>query len=360
MQIGDKKIIGYFAIKDSQNNHLEYMIYSNNSELNSINISKVNHVENNYQLIKPSADEMIALKSIVQNLISDYPNPSEFVKYNYRIFDLNSLSQKVLSFDGSQKAQLNEKQYSNLLGSKYINISISNGVNNNSPSISNENISSNDIIDSNSIKTEQDNPNDSTAFIISAVILGLFFSFLIIRTPHFLDIIFKFDFLWATLATFDFADVFAIAPITYIVFQLSIIILLLAFISYNSEENHPIKFYFISVIALFVISIIYLWSKGAFALLKLLPVNQLLEVILKVLVGYALVNGLILTLVHFTVSSLTNIFTERLKIENFLSYYAIYLGLFLILFLGVVLFYDYYIFAGVTKIIGYSVIGGML
>lgn len=113
MKIENRTIITYFKIR----NNKEYVIYTKDNELNSIYISSVS---NNGELNKLDSEELPILKEIIKNLISSNPDSLLFSKYSYQFISLSILSGKNIVFEGSQKIQLTDTQYTNLLNNRYL------------------------------------------------------------------------------------------------------------------------------------------------------------------------------------------------------------------------------------------------
>ena len=335
MKIDDKTILTYFKI-NSNNKKVEYVLYSKENEINSVYISNVCHTEDGFKFIKPHQEDLDKLKKIVQNLISTNPNVFIFTQNKYQFINYVLLANKNISFEEYQKVQLTDTQYSNLLTNKYLKYPFGDV----------------DVIEPS--KREFSVENDKKAIIISSIILVLFFGLLIFNIPNFIDIIFKKDLMCLSIATFNLQNIFEISKvIPYFLFQMSVLTLIFAVISYTSEEKHPIIFYLIGVIIIYAISMIYLDS------IHILGIKFLHKYVIKIFGIYALVHSVIVTLSYYGAKIITTIVTEYLKVKNFVTHYTIFLAAFLFLVIGITLFYNNTLYDDVNKFIVHHVIGGV-
>lgn len=335
MKIDDKTILTYFKINNN-NKEVEYVLYSKENELNSLYISNVYHTENGFKFIKPHQEDLDKLKKIVQNLISTNPNVFIFTQNKYQFINYVLFANKSISFEEYQKVQLTDVQYSNLLTNKYLKYPFGDV----------------DVIEPS--KREFSAENDKKSIIISSIILVLFFGFLIFNIPNFIDIIFKKDLMCLSIATFNLQNIFEITKvIPYFLFQMSVLALILAVISYISEEKHPIIFYLVGIIVIYSISMLYLDS------IHILNIKFLHKYIIKTFGIYALVHSIIVTLSYYGAKIVTIAATEYLKVKNFITHYTIFLAAFLFLLIGITLFYNNTLYDDVNRFIVHHVIGGV-
>lgn len=332
MVIDNKKILTFFKIKNDYDIELEYVLYS--IEPNTIYLANVLTMENGYKFSKPNATDFPLLKQIIQNLISVNPNDFVFIRNKYQVINDDVFSGQNILFEDSQKIILSDIQFNTLTTNKYLKYP-------------NNNISN---LNDKDVNTK----NNIIAMVISIIFLLLFFGFLIINTPNFINIALKHDMICFALSSFNFVSIFSIAPNTYIIFQLSILIIIPAAISYCVKDDRPILFYIISSIVIFLISLIY------FGTIHILSIKLLGELFTKLFVALSLINALIFSLVYYAVKGLTSTITELLNINSFIAHYAIFLSLFLIIFIGVVFFYDYYLYDRVIGTIAFNVVRSMI
>lgn len=323
------KLLTRFKLDNNQ----EYVIFANPEVEGELYLSGIVYENDKIKLIAPDKDKVFDIKKIIENLISNNPNSFIFSQLKYYYIDMEMIADKEFIDEQKQKLQLTPDQYKNLCNNDYLTYPYKNIINKK--------------VDKKYSK------NNMIYSIISAIVLILFFGFLIYKIPDFKNTILKYDLICMLISSFNIQNIFAISnTIPYILFQLSVITLLFAMFSYDSDENHPIIFYIICLFMIFGISIVYLDS------IHLISLKNINETIIKVFGLYSIIHSFIVMLVYYSAKKISTTITNLLKVKNFVVHYAIFLILFLFVLVGVVLFYNNFLYNGVNDFINKSIIGG--
>ena len=321
----EMKILTYFMIKNNMGSESEYVLYNYEDNKNIIYISGVFHEGDNVKFIKPTVEALPDIKKIIQNLISHSPNGFVFSQNKYQYIDVKKLNDKTIENVDTQKIQLTDIQYDNLLNSKYLMYPYGNLI-----TISKDSKEKNSLL-----------PN-KISMIVSSIILIVLFGGLISYQFSFDNIkdgLFNFDYTMTNLLTLT------IYINNYLIIKLAVVSLIFSVIFYNTEKEHPIITWIVMTLLLIIIYIIWYKIKGYIEFDK-----NFIDFI-KGLSIFILFISLVFTLAYYVSIGISKLITEKLKLNNFITYYTISFFLFTFTFIGLGLFYNNYLLDHVQEFV---------
>lgn len=326
MQMNVDNIITYFKVKNINGDFDEYVLYHNGVDRNHINMAKVVRENNITKLMKPSSESLDILKKIIQNLISSNPNGFIFSQNKYQYIDLYYFNNKQVEIVDTQKVQLTDEQYSNMIKCKFLMYPY-------------DNLPRKRMANS---KTKYNALADTLSLVISSILMLLIIGGLVAYQFDWnliKDGVFNINTIIRELSLYD------LYINNYIIIQLAIFTLLLSIIAYKSESSKPILAWFGFTITLIIIFMV--WNQ--FNNLKLFGTDYLDSI--KVISIYSACSSTIITIAYTLCKEIVTLITKKFSLYNFVTYYAMYFVLFTFSFIGLGLFYNNYVLEYVTKLV---------
>lgn len=326
MQMNVENIITYFKLKNINGEFEEYILYHNGIDRNNINMAKVVRENNITKLMKPSTDSLDILKKIIQNLISVNPNGFVFSQNKYQYIDLYYFNNKQVEVVDTQKVQLTDEQYSNMVKCKFLMYPY-------------DNLPRKRMADS---KTKYSALADTMSLVISSILMLLIIGGLVAYQFDWnliKDGVFNLNNIVRELSLYD------LYINNYLIIQLVIFTLLLSIIAYKSESSKPIIAWFGFTISLIVIFV--LWNQ--LSDLKYFGTDYLNSI--KVISLYSICSSTIITVAYTLCKEVVTLITKKFSLCNFVTYYAMFFILFTFSFIGLGLFYNNYLLEHVMELI---------
>ena len=325
------KILTHFKFDTEEDYNTEYILYTD-SENEGINLylAQLLYENDKVEFKMPKKEKFEDLKKIIENLISNNPNSFIFSQKKYKYVGMEALEIRSLEEVETQKIQLNEDQYKNLTNNKYLSYPLNNMLNA-------------------KIKDKEYNKKNIIGTIIGSIVLVLFLGITLLCDPNLSHNIFNFDRV-GCIMTDSIYNLKTIAeygiPSTTIL-HLGIFALALSLFSFYYDESKPVLSYFLSFLFLIILSILFYGHLNFIDLASL--GDEIIKI--KILVLFTLINALILTICYQAFKGITLMITDALKIKNFIVHTAIFLPLFLIGYIGLIIFYDYNVYENVLEFI---------
>ena len=322
-------VLTYFKLYDDSDKLNEYLFYTKDLEddKKTLYVANLEYKDNRIYLVKP-ADEIIEdLKKIIESLISDSTNNFVFTKCEYHYLDLDIIDEVYTEEKTVLKLGLTNDKFESLSNNKFLTYPFSN--------VTKSNLKENEYLS-----------NNFAAFLFSSILLILMYVGLIIY--HFRsDEITKF---------MDFDDMktlflfFKFNIDSLFIIKISIITMILSCIAYNNDDDHPgILFLFITLIFM-IVYVIYYKTLGY------LNLNDMSTMyVYKLILAISFVQSLIVTIPYVIFKKIINNITNTIKVKNYVTFHTLFLIFSIPVFLGLVKFYNIYLYDGV-----YSFIKGII
>ncbi len=306
----DARIISYFELGSST-----YLLYQKG---NNVCLGETRMQNNQIRLILPNAEEFAKLKVVFQVLTSQEPNVEELKEIGYHYIDSIDIIQKEIYEEEVKPISLSETSHQNMIKNPYLTYPYQNPI------------------------LRKNKSRRGWISIAAIAFLVLFFGLLMLGDFHpktFFQDLFRFTDVELFFLVYD-------TYITnYFLVRMSLLLLVLSTITYDSEETHPVRSYALFFCIFFFFSVIFSVKEGNLNFGRILEYKDYFKLIMV----DSLIWSFFVTLPYFVTGEIIVWLRQHSVIPNFITHYAIFLVTFLPTMLGMMMFYNTYLAEPITK-----------
>lgn len=285
-------IITYFKLLNE-----EYILYTDNDELNEKNIYLANVISDDkkIKLVSPKINNMPILNELINNFLKNENDEELLINNDYKYIDIDILNDKKVEEINYLKIVISKEKYIKLLLNKYLTY----------PELK--------ILNEEEIEKEGYDKNNQKFIpysLLSIVIYYLFFLLVYLIFPKPLN------------------NLFSLNGITIVMW--SLVILLISMSAYNFEDREFKESFTVvfSIILIFLISLMMIESK--------------FNIFNYIIVSF--IYSIIFTIPYSVSKKIAFYFINKNKCRNYITYYCIYLIPFFMIILTLINIYNKFLY----------------